>query len=314
MVVVVTGSAGFIGGQTVLHLSDAGCDVIGIDWESHSEVIASALSVVVQDDFSSEVALEHITKADAVVHCAGTSLVGPSIMHPSVYYDNNFVKTKAMLDAICQSGSKTKVIFSSSASVYGEPTSKILREENSLNPMSPYGESKLMIEFMLRSYRQAYGLNYVALRYFNAAGADNKGRHGQAGGATHLIARILESIIKKEIFTLNGKSYSTPDGTCVRDYVHVDDIANAHKLCLSPDLNEGSFNLGAASGHSNLEIVKAAEKITGEKVQLEYGPPRPGDPASLTADSYSFMVATGWRNSWTLEEIIEHAWNWYCNR
>jgi len=311
MLIAVTGSAGYIGGQTVLNLSDAGYNVFGIDWKKHSREVSSKLVGTVFDDFSSDIALDVIHGADAVIHCAGTSLVGPSLVDPEVYYNNNFVKTKKMLDSICKNQSGTKVVFSSSAAVYGEPADRYITERNVCRPISPYGETKLMVEFMLKAYRHAYGLDYVALRYFNAAGADPKTRHGQASNATHIIARILESVIKKEIFTLNGNDFNTEDGTCVRDYVHVDDIARAHRLCLEKAISSGSYNLGTASGASNLEVVEMAEKVTGKKVDLRFGPARKGDPARLRAESSLFWKACGWEPEWELEDIVRHAWGWY---
>lgn len=170
-----------------------------------------------------------------------------------------------------------------------------------------------MTEWMLEGYRQAYGLDYVAFRYFNACGADPQGRHGQAPGATHIIARVLESIRDSQDFTLNGSSYQTDDGTCVRDYVHVDDIASAHVLALSAVVPCGVYNLGSNTGTSNQTIVTAAEKITGRKVTVINGPARPGDPSVLTACSDRFDNLVNWRQ-YNLNDMITHAWAWYVRK
>jgi UDP-glucose 4-epimerase len=177
---------------------------------------------------------------DAIIHCAGTSLVGPSVMNPEEYYNNNFVKTKTLLDFLIANHQKNvRVIFSSSAATYGEPIMTPCQEEDPAIPISPYGESKLMVELMMKSYATAYGLDFVAFRYFNACGADSQGRHGQAPGATHIIARVLESIRDGKTFTLYGDSYPTPDGTCIRDYIHVEDLADAHIMAMNPAVPVG---------------------------------------------------------------------------
>jgi UDP-glucose 4-epimerase len=206
---------------------------------------------------------------------------------------------------------KTRFIFSSSAATYGEPVITPCSEVDPAMPVSPYGESKLMVEMMLAAYHQAYGLDYVAFRYFNACGADSQGRHGQMKSATHIIARVLESIRDSETFTLNGTDYQTDDGTCVRDYVHVEDIAYAHQMAMYNVVPTGVYNLGTSVGASNLEIIRATQEITGQKVNVAKGPRRAGDPAVLTASSEKFNRATGWVPRYNIHEIIQHAWKWY---
>jgi UDP-glucose 4-epimerase len=313
MKVFVTGSSGYIGGQTALQLHDNGHEVIGIDLLPPPDHLKSVFSKFIVNDFSSNEALAEIyySDANAIIHCAGTSLVGPSITHPSDYYQNNFVRTKRMLDSLVQ-GEKLniRVIFSSSAAVYGEPVMGACQEEDPPLPLSPYGESKLMVEMMMQSYFRAYGLQPVMFRYFNACGADSQGRHGQASGATHIIARVLESIRDGKEFILNGTDYSTSDGTCVRDYVHVEDIARAHVLALNSNVPTGIYNLGTSQGVSNREIITQAEIVTGKKVQVVEGPARPGDPMTLTANASRFeSVAGPWRQH-NLENMIRHAWAW----
>jgi UDP-glucose 4-epimerase len=185
------------------------------------------------------------------------------------------------------------------------------QETDALKPISPYGQSKQMVEQILAAYHQAYGLDYVAFRYFNACGADPQARHGQEAGATHIIARLLESVRDDQEFVLYGNDYDTADGTCVRDYVHVSDIAQAHVLALSKTIPAGVYNLGSNNGTSNQEIISAAERITGRKVKVVQGAKRPGDPGVLVASSAKFNTTSkDWRK-YTLDDMIEHAWNWY---
>ena len=312
--VLVTGSSGYIGGQTVLALKDHGHTVIGVDSLPVPDHLRGVADRAYQEDFASNHALELLHKFDpiAIIHCAGTSLVGPSMTAPDRYYHNNFVKTKTLLDRLHEINSTARVIFSSSAAVYGNPVMTPCQEVDPTEPISPYGESKIMIEWMMRAYSRAHGLDYVALRYFNACGAASKARHGQRNGATHIIARVLESVRDRTQFVINGNDFETADGTCIRDYVHVSDIAQAHVEALDRgQVPAGVYNLGTAKGASNLEIVAAAEKIVGQKIPVEIGPRREGDPAVLTADPARFRDACGWQPRYDLNAIIQHAWAWY---
>jgi UDP-glucose-4-epimerase GalE len=313
MMVVVTGAAGYIGGEISLLLKDAGYTVMGIDRRPCPTHLKDVFDRFVQADFDSDESYRGLIKArpEAVVHCAGTSLVGPSIKNPSDYYHNNVVKTLNLLNIMHNALPRTRLIFSSSAAVYGEPIMTPCHEVDPREPVSPYGESKLMIEQILASYRQAYGLDYVAFRYFNACGADSQGRHGQEPGATHIIARVLESIRDGEEFTLNGIDYPTPDGTCVRDYVHVEDIARAHIIALNPGVEAGVYNLGTSLGVSNREIIDAAQTETGQAVVIRVGEKRPGDPPVLTASADRFNRYTSEWKQFNLEDIVRHAWAWY---
>jgi UDP-glucose 4-epimerase len=313
MRVVVTGGAGYIGGQTVLKLLDAGHSVFAIDRVWAPDHLEHSGAKWLIGDFAGEVSLRAIEtfQPDAIIHCAGTSLVGPSMTDPAEYYDNNFVRTKILCDWLIQRKIKTRIIFSSSASTYGNPVITPCQEIDPAEPISPYGQSKLMIEWMLRAYNSAYGLDYVAFRYFNACGADSQGRHGQEPGATHIIARVLESIRDNAHFTLNGIDFPTNDGTCIRDYVHVEDLADAHIMACESNIPFGVYNLGTNSGHSNQEIITMAEQVTGQRVNLDVGSARPGDPAMLTADAKKFIGTSGWKPQFNLEEIITHAWAWY---
>lgn len=312
--VIVTGSSGYIGGQTALALKDAGYTVVGIDIRPTPSHLTNALDHYCQSDFASPGAIDFMFMHNpvAIIHCAGTSLVGPSVIDPELYYQNNFVRTKILLDAIITNQKQDiRVIFSSSASVYGEPVMVPCSEGDPPLPMSPYGESKLMIEMMMQSYFRAYGLQPVMFRYFNACGADPQGRHGQEPGATHIVARVLESIRDNKTFTLNGTNFPTPDGTCIRDYIHVSDIANAHVLAVESDVPTGVYNLATMRGVSNQEVISTAEEITKQKVNVEIGHSRTGDPAVLTAADERFnSVKPDWRQ-YSFEDMVAHAWKWY---
>jgi UDP-glucose 4-epimerase len=311
--IIVTGAAGYIGGQVSIALRDAGHQVIGIDLESAPAHLVTQFTRFHQTDFASDTALQTILehRPDAIIHCAGTSLVGPSIDNPQEYYNNNVVKTLKLLDLVVNKLSSTRFIFSSSAAVYGVPFMTPCHEVDPCDPISPYGESKLMIEQAMASYHRAYDLNYVAFRYFNACGADSTRRHGQAPGATHIIARVLESIKNNEEFTLNGIDYQTRDGTCIRDYVHVEDIARAHVLALDSKIPSGVYNLGSNTGVSNREIITAAEAVTSKTVNVVTGPAREGDPPVLTAEPSKFTEVAGEWKKYTLTDTMQHAWNWY---
>lgn len=312
MIVVVTGVSGYIGGQCALQLLDAGHNVIGIDRRPLPHHLAGVMEFV-QADFDSDQSYMKIIQSqpDAIVHCAGTSLVGPSIKNPSDYYNNNVVKTLHLLGIVLSALPRTRFIFSSSAATYGTPAASLpCQETDTLKPISPYGESKMMVEQILAAYHRAYNLDYVAFRYFNACGADPQVRHGQEPGATHIIARVLESIANGQEFVLNGNNYDTADGTCVRDYVHVADIARAHVAALSQDIPAGVYNLGSNTGTSNQQIIDAAERITSRRVQVTVGSAREGDPGVLVANADKFSKLCNWRR-YTLDDVIQHAWAWY---
>jgi UDP-glucose 4-epimerase len=312
-VVIITGVAGYIGGQTALLLKDAGHTVYGIDRRDPPKHLLGVCDGYLYQDFASDVALSWIIQKqpDAIIHCAGTSLVGPSVTNPSEYYNNNVVKTLRLLDIVCKSLPRTRFIFSSSAAVYGEPIMEGCHEVDPCIPVSPYGESKLIIDMMLESYHRAYSLDYVSFRYFNACGADPKGRHGQEPGATHLIAKYLEATRDEGTFKIYGVDYPTADGTCVRDYVHVEDIARAHALALDRKIPAGVYNLGSNQGTSVKQVVDRAMAITGKRPEIMFGAARAGDPPALTASSSKFdLVAGAWRHH-DLDTIIQHAWAWY---
>ena len=312
-IIIVTGVAGYIGGQTALLLKDAGHEVYGIDRRDPPKHLRGICDKFLYQDFASDVALSWIIakQPDAIIHCAGTSLVGPSMQDPAEYYNNNVAKTLRLLDIVRKSLPRCRFVFSSSAATYGEPMISACYESDSCVPLSPYGESKLMIDMMLESYHRAYGLNYVSFRYFNACGADPKGRHGQEPGATHLIAKLLEATRDDGQFRIYGDDYPTADGTCIRDYVHVEDIARAHALALDLKIPAGIYNLGSNSGTSVKQIMDRAKKIIGKMPYIGVEARRAGDPPELTATSKKFdLVAGGWRHH-DLDAMIQHAWAWY---
>ena len=310
--IVVTGAAGYIGGITALRLCDAGYAVTAVD-RTPSAIFSQFQQLGIEcvtADFADYAVSDDV---HAVIHCAGTSLVGPSIANPGEYWHNNLVKTLMWLNDMPR---YTRVVFSSSAAVYGVQPCPI-REDAALMPISPYGDTKLAVERVLSSYGVAHGLDWVAFRYFNAAGADRQARWGQMGGATHVIARVLESIRDGSEFTIYGSEYDTPDGTAVRDYVHVDDIATAHLKAIDSvddryNLPSGAYNLSTGVGHSVLDVIEVAQRVTGQAVVTRVGPNRVGDPDQLVADPTKLAVALGWRPSYNLETVVQDAWRWYC--
>jgi UDP-glucose 4-epimerase len=307
--VIVTGAAGYIGGQICIELKKKGYYVIGIDLR-YNPHLNKFYDEFWQIDFCSEPSFEILQKEQpkAVIHCAGTSLVGPSIQDPDEYYGNNFQKTYHYLKILKQYSLKTKFIFSSSAAVYGIPEGNLFEDHSKL-PISPYGESKLMIENMLKSYVRAYGLDYVAFRYFNACGADEEGQHGQEPNATHIFAQLFEAAKEDKPFTLYGMNYDTPDKTCIRDYVHVQDIADAHIMAIEKDL-KGVYNIGSGTGYSNLKIFTEVERYLNTKLVMIVESPREGDPPQLVAYSKK-LFDLGYEPKRNLEKIIESLKLWY---
>lgn len=312
--VLITGASGYIGGQTAIYFHDNNWRVIGIDERHPPEHLSKGgyFSKFLISPFNSEESLHLIqtSKPDAIVHCAGTSLVGPSKTNPSVYYQNNFVATKTLVDFLVEQDIKTRFIFSSSASTYGEPIMPPCREEDPPLPLSPYGESKLMTEMMLNAYIFAYGIDAVIFRYFNVCGADSKGRHGQRPGSTHIFAKVLEAVRDGNEFTLLGTNLPTQDGTCIRDYVHVEDIAKAHFLAAN-GASSGVYNLSTSTGYSNKQIIDTVFKVLDKTTTIVEAPARAGDPAVLTGSAEKFYNETGWQPSFTLEEIVKTVWQWY---
>ena len=314
--VIITGASGYIGGQTAIYFKEQGWTVIGIDRRPCPVHLDQWYNSFHTAGYSTPEGLVWFSKyrPGAIVHCGGSSLVGPSLKDPKTYYDNNFIATKTLLDYMVEHNVHSKFIFSSSAAVYGNPIATPIHEDDPKFPISPYGMSKYMVEQLLETYSVAYGINYVGFRYFNAAGADPLGRHGQEKAATHIIARVMESIKNNTVFTLNGTGLATDDGTCVRDYVHVADIAKAHFYATEQRVVAGFYNLSTGLGASNLEIISKCCRLSNSKPkEVIEGPTREGDPAVLVADNKKFFEVANWQNEYHIDDIVEHAWEWYTN-
>jgi UDP-glucose 4-epimerase len=319
--VLVTGGAGYVGSHVVRHLQELRRDVIVLDDLSFGHRKAAGRAVFVEGDFGDAAVLDGLMAGHdvgAVVHMAGSCLVGESMTDPALYYANNVAKTLVLLDAMRRHDVKS-FVFSSSAAVYGEPQDVPLREEHHCEPTNPYGETKLAIERVLGWYHRAYGIRYAALRYFNAAGAHESGEIGEdhAERETHLIPRLIRSVIAGGPSTpILGEDYPTSDGTCVRDYVHVMDLASAHALALGAldagTLEAGSFNLGNGEGFSVREVVAAVGAVAGAPPPVERAPRRPGDPAILVASAERAQRRLGWKPARpSLETIVRSAWVWH---
>jgi len=251
------------------------------------------------------------------MHFAASSLVGESVENPLKYYRNNVSAFVNLLDSMIEAKVK-RLIFSSTAAVFGEPAETPLKEESLKRPTNPYGRSKWMIEQMLQDADAAYGIKHVILRYFNAAGAHSSGELGEDHDPeTHLIPNLMRAILGRgKALTVFGTDYPTPDGTCVRDYIHVEDLCEAHRLALKwlmKGKKSGVFNLGTGTGYSIREIIREAESIAGKKVPVKYGPRRPGDPSILVATSEKAKKIIGWKAKKTLRDILETAWRWHKN-
>ena len=310
MKILVTGAGGYIGSQTCKFLSDNGHKVVGVDRNNlrHNYCVDSYIGNYA--DFEVQ---QLLLDVDSVVHIGATSLVGPSVLDPSKYYNNNVVGTLKLLDACKNQGVKS-FVFASSAATYGEPEGGVCLETEQHTPMNPYGWSKRMTEIMLSDYATAYGINSVSLRFFNVAGADTLMEMGQEKDATHIIAMLIERTMQGKGFTLFGDKFDTPDGTCVRDYVHVEDVANGiYKAIEYTKANEGAyrFNLGNKEGYSNLQIVEAVRRNTPLEPNVTMGPARDGDPATLVANTMSANVELGWKPRYDLDTIVKTAYNWY---
>ncbi|HHT9138486.1 MAG TPA: UDP-glucose 4-epimerase GalE, partial [Candidatus Wunengus sp. YC60] len=253
-------------------------------------------------------------RIDAVMHFAASSLVPESMSNPLKYYDNNVLACINLLKAMLEN-KVTKFIFSSTAAVYGEPENIPIKEEDKTRPTNTYGRSKLMIENILRDISHAHDFSYIALRYFNAAGAHPSGKIGEKHNPeTHLIPNILKAAKgEKSELMIFGNDYPTPDGTCIRDFIHVQDLCHAHLLALKA-LKDGMksdiFNLGSGSGYSVKEVVQTVEEVTGKKINAKIGPRRAGDPAKLVASAEKAQMVLGWKPKANLDEIIRSAWAW----
>ena len=316
MRVLVTGGAGFVGSTTAQRLIEAGHHVVVLDslLRGYRQAVPEGAQLVVGDMGDRELVERTLgeQRIDAVLHCAGMGLVGESVTKPDEYYRVNVVGGLALLEAM-RATSVRRIVFSSSAAVYGEPLKTPITEDQPLLPINPYGDTKRAFEGMLNSYTRAYGMAAVSLRYFNAAGATDK--LGEAHQPeTHLIPNILAAVERGGRVQIFGDDYPTPDGTCIRDYIHVDDLAAAHASALQftagNESGHTSCNLGSGSGYSNLEVLRAAESVVGHRIEHDLRPRRPGDPPVLVASNDRARELLGWTPRHGMEDMIGSAWHW----
>lgn len=323
MSILVCGGAGYIGSHTVYELIKQGYQVVVIDnlQTGHKEVVHSE-AIFYQGDMRDAKFLDEVfskEKIDAVIHFAANSLVGESMTDPYKYYENNVYGTLKLLEAMRNHNVK-RIVFSSTAAVYGEPKNIPILETDPTEPTNAYGETKLAMEKMFKWFDKAHGIKYISLRYFNVAGADISGEIGEDHNPeTHLIPLVLQvPLNKREYISIYGDDYDTPDGTCIRDYIHVTDLANAHILALERLLNGSDsdvFNLGNGQGFSVKEIIEAARKVTGHPIPAKVVARRPGDPARLVASNKKAIEVLGWKIQYpNIEDIIASAWKFHQNK
>ncbi|MCE2982176.1 MAG: UDP-glucose 4-epimerase GalE [Parachlamydia sp.] len=312
--ILVTGGAGFIGSHVNKMLRQAAYRTIVLDNLSRGSSETVIQGTFVQGNINDAALLETLftqNKIDAVMHFAAFIDVGESVKDPALYYQNNVINTLNLLNAMVKFNVK-KIVFSSTAALYGMPSGPCIKEEDPCHPINPYGESKWIVEKILRDYQTAYGLSYSALRYFNAAGGDPDGlikNHQKI--STNLIPIILKSLKSGTAVTIYGTDYPTPDGTCIRDYIHIEDLGQAHLLALQALLRDAPstvYNLGNGQGFSVKEVIQAVEKVLNQKVKVIEGHRRAGDPPILLADSSKALKELGWTPRFNLHNIIQHAW------
>ena len=318
MKVLVSGGAGYIGSHAVRQLLKNGDEPVVLDNLSKGHRQAVKDVRLVETDLLNRSGLarcfaEH--RVDAVMHFAARSLVGESMQMPYEYYENNVVGSLNLFKAAMDAG-VDKFIFSSTAAVYGQPDEVPIRETSAKAPLNVYGKTKLMIENMLEDFSSIYGIRYKALRYFNAAGADAAGDIGEDHDPeTHLVPIIFQAVNgRRDRLCVFGDDYPTPDGTCIRDYIHVTDLADAHVLALQDIAHGGAscaYNLGSEAGYSVLEIIRAASEVTGSPIDYDISPRRAGDPATLIASSAKIKAELGWQPRFGIRDILTSAWRFH---
>lgn len=319
MAILICGGAGYIGSHINKLLSEKGYETIVYDSLIYGHREAVKWGTFIQGNLKDEKALERVfseNEISAVFHFAAFAYVGESVTDPEKYYFNNVSNTLNLL-RVMKKYNCNKIIFSSTCATYGEPEQIPITEDMPQNPINPYGTSKLMVERIFRDYERAYGLQFVVLRYFNAAGASPEGCIGESHTPeTHLIPLVLDAASgKRDDIKVFGTDYETPDGSCVRDYIHVTDLASAHYLALQYLENGGKsdfFNLGNEKGTSVLEVIEAVRKVTGKEFQVTLTDRRPGDPAKLVGSSQKARKILGWTPIYgDIQTIVEHAWRWH---
>ncbi|RSD27002.1 UDP-glucose 4-epimerase GalE [Mesobacillus subterraneus] len=317
--ILVVGGAGYIGSRVVEVLVKKNEVVVLDNLSTGFENAVDPQTIFIKGDIGNEGDLEAVFSnypIHAVMHFAANSLVGESVANPLKYYENNVSATLKLLKVMLKYSVKN-FIFSSTAAIYGFPDVNMIHEESKVEPINPYGRSKLMVENILADFASAYDLRYVVLRYFNAAGASESGRIGEMHDPeTHLIPIILQHLLgQREQISVFGDDYDTPDGTCIRDYIHVTDLAYAHAAALNSLLTgqnkTATYNLGNGLGYSVKEVIDTCEKVTGRKAKVVITDRRAGDPARLVASSEKIRVALGWKAERNLEQIVSSAWKWH---
>lgn len=321
--ILVTGGAGYIGSHYVLYAKQQGAEVVVLDnlAYGHREAVPAGVPFV-EGNMGDRALLDQIFKQypiKAVVHFAAFAYVGESVTAPSKYYNNNTVATLNVLDAMRDHG-VNNFVFSSTCATYGNPQYMPMDEKHPQAPINPYGESKFFVEHILRAYDHAYQFRFCALRYFNAAGADPEGGIGESHDPeTHLIPLILQAAKgERDSISIFGTEYDTPDGTCIRDYIHILDLAQAHDLALKRLQAGGEsafYNLGSEQGYSVREVIATCERVSGAKIKTVESPRRAGDPPRLVASAGKAKQELGWKPAYqNLEEIVSTAWRWEKNR
>ncbi len=318
MNILVTGGAGYVGSHAVRLLLQSGHDVTVYDNLSRGHRTAVPAGRLVEGELADRAKLADVLREkqiEAVMHFAAFALVGESVADPALYYENNVVAALSLLEAMRSVGVK-KFIFSSTTATYGEPAKMPITEDFPQQPINPYGFTKLVLEHALADYAHAYGWGYAALRYFNASGASPAGDLGEDHDPeSHLIPIVLQVALgQRDAITIFGDDYPTPDGTCIRDYIHVDDLAAAHLKSLeklSPGV-ELKLNLGTGQGQSVRQVIDACRRVTGQAIPENIGARRPGDPPELVADSSRARRVLDWQPQYTdIEQIVRTAWNWH---
>ncbi len=322
MAILVCGGAGYIGSHINKELNKEGYETVVFDNLVYGHREAVKWGAFVQGDLANLEDLEQVFSAydiEAVFHFAAYAYVGESVKEPEKYYYNNVVNTLNLLQVMRKHGCN-KIIFSSTCATYGEPERVPITEDMPQHPINPYGATKLMMERIFRDYHAAYGLEYVVLRYFNAAGCDPEGEIGESHDPeTHIIPLVLDAAGgQRPDIKVFGTDYNTLDGSCIRDYIHVSDLASAHLLALH-HLEAGKesdfFNLGNALGTSVMEVVESVKRVTGRDFKVVMAPRRPGDPERLVGSSEKAMKILGWKPKYAdIDTIVKHAWNWHENR
>ncbi len=320
--VLVTGGAGYVGSATIALLEDQGHETWTLDDLStghHELVLSHGFTKAKIGDGDTLSQLFKQQKFDCIMHFAAKSIVSESVSHPDLYFENNVKQTQTLIEACIEAQIK-KIVFSSSCAVFGNVTTEAIQESDEKKPTHPYGESKLQVEKMLERFSQSHGIQSISLRYFNAAGAETKLRVGEIHHPeTHLIPKVLQCLRNNQTVTIFGDRFPTPDGTCIRDYVHVSDLAQAHISAMSRMLENKNtqaeaYNLGSEKGYSVQEVIRECQEVVGKKSEIKIDSARPGDPPRLVANSFLAKKNLAFKIKYNLKQIIESAWQWEQKR